>query len=89
MNLTNINSSTTGNIGMANPATLEVTQNVPESVETRSAKPDLTITNAAVALGEVESAEIPETALARDDGLGRLITGAFNLPPPPMPHFGE
>ena len=89
MNLTNINSNTTGNIGMVDHVALEATQGVPDSEQARPAKPDLTITNATVALGEVESAEISEDTLARDDGLGRLITGAFNLPPPPMPHFGE
>ena len=89
MNLTNINSNTTGNIGMVDRAALEATQGVPDSEQARLAKPDLTITNAAVAPGEVTSAEIPEDALARDDKLGQLIAGAFNLPPPPMPNFME
>jgi len=33
-------------------------------------------------------AEVPDTALLRDDALGKLVSAAFNLPPPPMPSFG-
>ena len=33
-------------------------------------------------------AEIPDTALQRDDALGKLVSAAFNFPPPPMPVFG-
>ncbi len=33
--------------------------------------------------------EVPDTALLRDDALGKLVNAAFNLPPPPMPAFGE
>lgn len=35
------------------------------------------------------TAEVPAGALARDDALGKLVCAAFNLPAPPMPHFGE
>jgi len=31
--------------------------------------------------------EVPSSALARDDALGRLVNAAFNLPPPPAPQF--
>lgn len=32
-------------------------------------------------------AAVPDSALARDDALGKLMQTAFNLPPPPMPAF--
>ena len=32
--------------------------------------------------------EVPDTALQRDDALGKLVSAVFNLPPPPMPAFG-
>lgn len=31
--------------------------------------------------------EIPAGALSRDDAIGRLVSAAFSLPPPPMPAF--
>ena len=34
-------------------------------------------------------ADIPETALSRDDALGKLVNAAFSLPPPPMPAFTD
>ena len=33
--------------------------------------------------------DVPESALKRDDELGRLVNRAFNLPPPPMPDFAQ
>ena len=32
-------------------------------------------------------ANVPDAALDRDDELGKLMSAAFNLPPPPMPSF--
>lgn len=29
--------------------------------------------------------EVPDSALSRDDDLGKLVKAAFNFPPPPMP----
>lgn len=34
-------------------------------------------------------AEVPDTALQRDDALGKFVSAVFSLPPPPMPAFGE
>ncbi len=53
-----------------------------------AAKPDLTITQSAAAPEEVSAAAIPDSALARDDALGKLVSAAFTLPAPPMPQFG-
>lgn len=33
--------------------------------------------------------EVPDVALKRDDCLGRLLSKAFNLAPPPMPDFAN
>ena len=32
-------------------------------------------------------ADVPPEALSRDDELGKLVSAAFSLPPPPMPSF--
>lgn len=37
--------------------------------------------------GSEPVADVPAGELVRDDGLGRLVSSAFNLPPPPMPEF--
>jgi len=36
---------------------------------------------------DISAAAIPESELSRDDDLGKLVSAAFNLPPPPMPDF--
>ena len=53
-----------------------------------SARPALTVSEARVSGDEAVEA-VPESALRRDDALGRLFTAAFSLPPPPMPAFPE
>ena len=30
---------------------------------------------------------VPAAELSREDDLGKLVSSAFNLPPPPMPNF--
>ena len=45
----------------------------------------LTITHSFAAPEDIAAAEVPEDSLRRDDALGKLISGAFNLSPPPMP----
>ena len=39
--------------------------------------------------GSEPIAEVPDSALTRDDELGRLVSFAFNFPPPAMPEFKE
>ena len=39
--------------------------------------------------GSEPTAEVPESALMRDDALGKLVSAAFNLAAPPMPAFTE
>lgn len=47
----------------------------------------LTISEGIASAEDVQAAGIPEEALTRDDALGRLMSQAFSLPPPPMPNF--
>ena len=49
-------------------------------------RPALTVTEARVSGNEAVEA-VPDSALRRDDALGRLFSAAFNLPAPPMPVF--
>ena len=49
-------------------------------------RPALTVTEARVSGDEAVEA-VPESALRRDDALGRLFSAAFARPPPPMPAF--
>ena len=50
---------------------------------------NLTIQTATASPEDIAAAEIPDSALTRDDSLGKLVLSAFNLPPPPMPDFGK
>ena len=42
-----------------------------------------------ILVGSEPVADVPDSELARDDGLGHLVSSAFNLPPPPMPEFTD
>ncbi len=49
-------------------------------------EPNLTIGEGIAGLSSAEpTAEVPESALTRDDDLGKLINSAFCLSAPPMP----
>ena len=37
--------------------------------------------------GSEPLSDVPADALVRDDRLGRIVSSAFNLPPPQMPEF--
>lgn len=52
-----------------------------------TARPALMVTESPSGAAGVE--EIPDSALRRDDDLGKLFSAAFTLPPPPMPAFGD
>lgn len=50
----------------------------------------VTITNALRGVSSVEPVfDVPDSALSRDDALGKLVTAAFNFQPPPMPSFTD
>lgn len=51
---------------------------------------DLRITQRSADIVSAEPlADVPESALRRDDALGNLVSFAFNLPPPAMPVFSD
>ena len=56
----------------------------PAAKGTAASRPALTITSSGSA---DTSLEIADASLTRDDTLGKLVSAAFNLPPPPMPDF--
>ena len=50
----------------------------------------VTITNALRGVSSAEPVfDVPDSALSRDDALGKLVTAAFNFQPPPMPAFTD
>ena len=85
----NLNNNRIGNFGVGLGA-LE-TQGVESEHGAQSAKKAdmaaFTITEGVASPEDISAAAIPEAELSRDDDLGRLVTAAFNLPPPPMPDF--
>ena len=57
-----------------------------------NARPDLHISQVKtvdVLRGSEPVAEVPAAELSRDDALGKLVASVYNLPPPPMPAFGD
>ena len=86
----NLNNNGIGNLGMGQGIT--DMQGVDAGLAAKNAQKagaaaPLTITEAVASPEDVEAAAIPESALSRDDDLGKLMDKAFNLPPPPMPTF--
>ena len=49
-------------------------------------RPAFTVTETRVSGADALEA-VPDSALRRDDAIGRLFSAAFALPPPPMPAF--
>ncbi len=47
----------------------------------------ITISEGVASAEDVQAAGIPDSVLSRDDALGKLMSQAFSLPPPPMPNF--
>jgi len=60
-----------------------------KATEKKNALPSggLTITEGVASSEDIQASGIPEAALVRDDALGKLMSQAFSLPPPPMPNF--
>ncbi len=78
----------TSNISYGNLAGIADTK-AAATAEKKSALPSggLKITENVASAEDIQAAGIPDAALSRDDALGKLMTQAFNLPPPPMPKF--
>ena len=86
----NLNNNGIGNLGMGQGITdIQGVDAglVAKNAQKAGAAAPLTITEAVALPEDVEAAAIPESALSRDDDLGKLMNKAFNLPPPPMPTF--
>ncbi len=79
ISITGTNTAAPLEFGTARPA--EKTANVQ--------KPCFSVTQAPDDPEAAAAAAIPESALAKDDALGRLFAAAFNLPAPPMPAFQD
>lgn len=76
------------NIGRsAAPSAPVPSEGAPQKATQAPSAPSLTITQAPTSPEDITAATIPDTALTRDDDLGLLVSSAFTLPPPPMPHF--
>ena len=61
-----------------------------ESQRTEVANQDLRLsppTTLDVLQGSEPVSDVPSKELVRNDGLGKLVAFAYNLPPPPMPNF--
>ena len=84
----NLNINGFGNIGMGRE-----TADAAKVDARREANDSLSITSAAARPDGIASSEptadVPDSALVRDDALGKLVNSAFNLPPPPMPAFAD
>ena len=83
----NLNNNGIGNLGMGQGITDMQGVVAAKNAQKAGAAAPLTITEAMASPEDVEAAAIPESALSRDDDLGKLMDKAFNLPPPPMPTF--
>ena len=88
----NLGNNFSGNIGVRPDATdVRIGGAEQKSLESPSlfrTERNLTIEKG---VGDISSAEptadVPESELTRDDGLGRLVNAAFCLRAPPMPDF--
>ena len=71
----------------ANKVEFEAGASAVQPKESPKEKPVLSITTMATDEESRIGSEVPAAALSREDALGRLVTSAFNFPPPPMPTF--
>ncbi|MBR4674256.1 MAG: hypothetical protein IKP00_07310 [Victivallales bacterium] len=71
----------------ANKTGFETGVSAVKSQEIAAEKPLLSITSKDVDEESSIGSDIPEAALSREDALGKLVSSAFNFPPPPMPNF--
>jgi len=88
----NLGSNIGGNIGMRNDSSGANVGNVGGKTSDASLlsrlSNNLTVGKGVDALASAEpTAEVPESALTRDDALGKLVNSAFAFEAPPMPTF--
>ena len=73
---------------MMGAGTVNVQSETAKASQVSRATSNLEITAGVAGLESSEPvADVPASALERNDPLGNLINSAFNLPPPPMPAF--
>ena len=91
----NLGKNLGGNIGVRPETTGAGVENVQGTKATDTSHVSRLTANLTIGegTGGISSAEptakVPDAALSRDDDLGRFVNSAFNLPPPPMPNFGD
>ena len=75
---------------MMGTGTVSAERETTNASQVSRATTNLEITTGAAGLESSEPvADVPASALERNDALGNLVNSAFNLPPPPMPAFGD
>ena len=87
----NLNSNRFGNVGMGRGASGADGVGAAKEGLGAAHVPDgsVSITRGVAAPEDVAAAALPRDALSRDDELGKLVSAAFDLPPPPMPAFAD
>ena len=83
----NLGNNIGGNLGVA----AEAAAQVPAKVENPKVK-TLDVSTASRSTfdpvkGSEPTADVPDSALNRDDELGKLVNAVFSFQPPPMPDF--
>ena len=82
----NLNSNTGMRPEMLDAKAVDAGQETSKASKLSRQEANLTIGEGVSGLASVEpTAEVPESALTRDDELGKLVNSAFCLSAPPMP----
>ena len=84
-----------GDIGIKNGMVGANAADAVDAGRAAAGKSDVAASNANLTVGKrVDAlssgepvAEVPQSALSRDDKLGALVNAAFSMPPPAMPDF--
>ena len=86
----NLNSNAGMRPEMLGAKAFDAGQEMPKASQVSRLTSNLTIGEGVVGLASAEpTADVPESALVRDDALGKLVSSVFSLPPPEMPSFKE
>ena len=86
----NLNSNAGMRPEMLDAKAVDAGQETPKASQVSRQTSNLTIGEGVAGLASAEpTADVPESALARDDALGKLVASAFSFPPPEMPSFNE
>ena len=84
----NLNSNAGMRPEMLDAKAVDAGQETPKASQVSRQTSNLTLGEESIGIASAEpTADVPESALNRDDALGKLVNSAFNLPPPAMPIF--